>query len=156
MCYTLTLTNLLETVHADVGEVAKRIERTEQKKIEKTQENIESALASPSPATNEDVNSIEWKEKQLSLSFNKFWTSNKWAADALLGIISISETRPPRDISTLQNDDVANSTPLLDAFIENIWPALKTRGWQEHIIDDDDRERRTWLSSAGETVSTFC
>ena len=148
MCWALSLITLQEAVHADVEDVAKRLERATQKK--KADNTLEVSLVQE-----HDSNSKEWKEKQLSVSFDKIWASNKWAVNALTDAITFSETKPPRDPSSVEErrDTTSIPTPLYDAFVGNIWPALKTRGWNEQLnSDDDDRIKRSWTSQNGQTV----
>ena len=159
MCWALVLKTLQDTVDTDMADVARRTERAEQKKIEKGGNNIEEALVlttgdSKDENHGNDVHSKEWKEKQLIISFQKVWAANKWAVDALSDLIAFSEANPPRDISTLSEksmDVESEPTPLLDAFVKNIWPALKNRGWQESFAADDDRI--SWVSPKQIAVS---
>mmetsp|Transcript_731 Transcript_731/g.851 ORF Transcript_731/g.851 Transcript_731/m.851 type:complete len:2199 (+) Transcript_731:210-6806(+) len=143
MCWSSSLLTLQETVLTDVKDTAKRIERAARKK------EIESG--SDAPVTDvEDVQSENWKKKQLDLSFNKFWEPHKWAHDALKDAIVFSKTKVPRD-KTMFNDvkrdvQLNSKTHLLDSFLQNVWPALKTRGWKE---GDPADPKKTWSTQNG-------
>ncbi len=150
MCWALCLISLQETVYGDAEDVAKRIERATQKKKAENEN-------SSSSVQQNDTKSEEWKEKQLTASFDKIWASNKWAADALTDAITFSGTTPPRDPASVEErrDLASIPTSLYNAFVGNIWPALKTRGWNEQLIsddDDDDRVIRSWISQNGQIV----
>lgn len=137
---------MIETVAADVNDVAKRKQRAAEKKKEAAPNDV------ATPRDDDDINSTEWKEKQTEISFKKFLEENKWVHDAFDDAIQFAKDNKPRDTSLLmkdKHDDSMQSTPLLDAFVENVLPALKNRGWQER----KDTERRSWISGTKKEVS---
>lgn len=157
MCWSVALTTIVEAVFSDINETAKRIERAELKKKEKDEHNIESALTvstAPQPCLS-NMGSDEWKAQQITLSFKKFWDANKWVADAIKDAVEFASTNDSRDITSLndENNTAANSTLLFDAFYDNIWPALKNRGWKDEV--DNDNQKRSWVSSSSRNVSIF-
>ena len=155
MCWSITFVTFLETVNADIDDVAKRIEKATQKKEEKSEENLELLLAPSGSKEEKDTKSDEWKQNQSVISFKKFWEANKWLNTSLDDANNFAKESTARNISLLNEDsDGANSTPLLDSFLENIWPSLKNRGWKELTVSDD-RSRRSWESDKGKNVSTL-
>jgi len=149
MCWSITFVTFLETVNADIDDVAKRIEKATQKKEEKSEENLELLLAPSGSKEEKDTKSDEWKQNQSVISFKKFWEANKWLNTSLDDANNFAKESTARNISLLNEDsDGANSTPLLDSFLENIWPSLKNRGWKELTVSDD-RSRRSWESDKG-------
>lgn len=144
MCWALCLLTLVETVIADVSDVAKRKQRAAEKKKEASPND---STAPPQDNKDDDinVNSKEWKEKQTEISFKRFWEENKWIRDAVDDAVQYTKESRSRDPSLVLKREYENrmqNTPLLDAFVENVLPALKNRGWQE----EEDGERRSWLS----------
>ena len=146
MCWALCLMMLIESVDLDVSDVSKRKQRAAEKK--KT-----TSSDSPLPQC-EDVKSKEWLEKQTEASFKRIWEENKWVKEAFDDALQFAEQNTPRDPTLLVKEQCADdtkSTPLLGAFVENVLPALKNRGWQERLDD----EKITWISSTKREVSIF-
>ncbi len=156
MCWALSLTTLVESVHTDVNDVAKRIEKAAIKKKEQEENQPESVMTQPPTETENITNSDEWKRVQSEASFKKICDMNKWVTDAIEDAAAFANKNSARDISIFHLESHATKlhhTPLLDSFIDNIWPALRTRGWVERVNTDSDHEKMHWLSPNGKTVS---
>jgi len=153
MCWSLCFAALEESARDNVTEVARRIDREAKKKRDESMESVLQSVDVEAETSN--TNSEAWRTKQLIQSFERYWSASKWVESAVQDAIEYSKDRTPRDPEQLDTEEsVEERSPLLQAFNENILPALKNRGWKQESPSDSNRKKRALIGARGESVST--
>lgn len=134
---------LQEAVEDDVNEQGKRLRRTAMKNDDDV------------TAVTLDIESAEWRGRQLSSSFDRIWSMHgNWASKAFLHGVEYAESSSPRDVMVINKrtkQTKLDENPLLNLFTKNIWPALESRGWSQS--KDVDNAGTSYLYKNGVVVS---
>jgi hypothetical protein len=92
------------------------------------------------------------------MSFERYWSSNKWIAVAFHDAKDFTATRTPRDtMSVLLGKNGGNTVPgLRSKFNEILLPALRNRGWTECTPHPNSKKKACYRSPQGIEVRCNC
>jgi len=163
MSWALVLTALREAAMDDVHDMAKRAERAAEKKRESgptsdggmlgkvTAESAPEGSNAPVLSGSTEVSVLsddKMKEDQLERSFEKLLHAHSsWVSKAIEDALAYAQSNCPRSRIVINTNLAKKSnatqgkpprelSPLTVAFNQNIWPALRSRGWKQETVSD--------------------
>lgn len=143
LCWAFLLTTIREAANDEFENAKKRAMRAAEKKIEEEgkNENGDSGVLGQTEAFQSAAASVD-----VAVCFKKLWDTHRpWMENVLHDAVSYARAHSPRSKEALlrsirsvasRSDDGEKKEPNA-VFAQNVWPALRSRGWKAELIESE-------------------